>query len=165
VVRRHPKTGQRHLDLLEWGLLPHWSRARDRAQRPINARAETIAISGLFQEAFARRRAIVPASAFYEWKAIEGGKQPYAIARVDGQPMAFAGLWEALRQPGGAILRTFAIITTDASPDIVGLHDRMPVILERRTGRPGWARRMAIPVRCCVPRRPARSAYGQWTKE
>ncbi len=68
-------------DLLEWGLLPHWTKEPVKAQRPINARAETVATSGMFRRAFEQRRAIVPADVFYEWKAIDGGKQPYAIAR------------------------------------------------------------------------------------
>jgi putative SOS response-associated peptidase YedK len=69
VVRRHPETGARHLDLLKWGLLPYWTKEPTRAQRPI----------------------------IYEWKVVEGGKQPYAIARQDGQSIAFAGLWESFR--------------------------------------------------------------------
>lgn len=130
VVRRHPETGARHLDLLQWGLLPSWTKDPAKAQRPINARSETIATSGLFRGAFKSRRCIVPADAFYEWQAIEGGKQPHAIARIDGQPMAFAGLWEGFRFPDGSIARTFTIATTNANADVRALHERMPVILE-----------------------------------
>ncbi len=130
VVRRHPETGERHLDLLQWGLLPYWTKEPVRAQRPINARADTVAKSGMFRRAFQQRRAIVPADVFYEWKVVANGKQPYAIARQDGQPMAFAGLWEGFRWTDGTVTRSFAIITTDASPDVAELHDRMPVILE-----------------------------------
>ena len=132
VIRRHPKTGDRHLDLLRWGLVPHFTKRPKTARKPINARAETVASSSMFQGAFARRRALVPATAFYEWRtdAEAGGKQPYAIARTDGQPMAFAGLWEIWRPPNGEKLRTFAIITTDANATMRQLHDRMPVILE-----------------------------------
>jgi hypothetical protein len=92
VVRGHPQTGERHLDLLTWGLLPYWTKELSRARRPINARSETAATSGMFKDALARRRCLVPADAFYEWKVVEGGKQPCAIARQDGQPMAFGGL-------------------------------------------------------------------------
>ena len=130
VVRRHPETGERHLDLLQWGLLPYFTKDPVHARRPINARAETVATSGMFRRAFEMRRTIVPADAFYEWKVIDGGKQPYAIARQDGEPMAFAGLWEGFRWPDGNVTRSFTIITTDASADVVDLHDRMPVILE-----------------------------------
>src|SRR4051812_21808819 len=88
VVRRHPDTGDRHLDLLKWGLLPIWTKDPAKAKRPINARAETVTTSGMFRGAFQQRRCLVPADAFYEWKALVDGKQPYAIARQDGQPMA-----------------------------------------------------------------------------
>jgi putative SOS response-associated peptidase YedK len=77
VVRRHPETGERHLDLLKWGLLPHWSKEPTKAQRPFSAQCETAAKSGMFRGALAQRRCIVPADAFYEWKVIEGGKQPH----------------------------------------------------------------------------------------
>jgi putative SOS response-associated peptidase YedK len=79
----------------------------------------------------------VPAAAFYEWKAGQGGKTQYAIARVDGDPMAFAGIWEGWRSPEGNVLRTFAIVTTAANAEMAMLHERMPVILERADWA-GW---------------------------
>jgi putative SOS response-associated peptidase YedK len=130
VVRRHPETGERYLDLLQWGLLPYFTKDPVRARRPINARAETVATSGMFGRALERRHCIVPADAVYEWRVVEGGKQPYAIARHDGQPMAFAGLCEGFRWPDGNVTRSFTIITTNAGRDVVELHERMPVILE-----------------------------------
>jgi putative SOS response-associated peptidase YedK len=130
VVRHHPETGERHLDLLKWGLLPYFTKDPVHARRPINARAETIQTSGMFRSAFAKRRCLVPADAFYEWKPVQGGKQPYAIARQDGQPMAFAGLWEGFRWPDGTVLRTFTRITTEANAMMAELHGRMPDILE-----------------------------------
>jgi putative SOS response-associated peptidase YedK len=72
----------------------------------------------------------MPADAFYEWRVVEGGKQPYAIARWHGGAMALVGLWEGFRWPDGNVTHSFTIITTDASPDVAELHDRMPVILE-----------------------------------
>src|SRR5579883_1203937 len=84
VVRRHPETNERHLDVLRWGLLPYFTKDAKSARRPINLRAETVASLGLCRAAFAKRRCIVPASAFYEWKSVTGGKQPYAIARAAG---------------------------------------------------------------------------------
>ncbi len=138
VVRRHPETGERRLDLLTWGLVPHWTKDLAKARKPINARAETVATSPMFREAFHRRRCIVPADAFYEWQAQDDGpKQPYAIARRDGDLLAFAGLWEGWRGPAGEILRTFSIIVTAANEDLAPIHDRMPVILEQRDW-PGW---------------------------
>ncbi len=130
VVRRHPETGERHLDLLTWGFLAQWTPAINTTSPPINARAETVATSGMFREAFARRRCIVPADVFYEWRVVKGSKQPYAIARQDGRPMAFAGIWAAHYDLAGTVRRTFAIITTAAGPDVAKLHSRMPVILE-----------------------------------
>ena len=134
VVRRHPESGERHLDALTWGFVPAFTKDLKQARRPANARAETVATSGMFRNAMAKRRCIVPASAFYEWKAAEGGKQPYAIARADGEPLAFAGIWEGWRAPDGDVLRSFAIITTTANAEMSALHERMPVILER----PDW---------------------------
>ena len=129
MVRRHPETGKRRLDALRWGLVPHFTKDLKACKQPINARSETIG-SGMFRGALAARRCLVPADAFYEWKAVTDGKQPYAIARTDGAPLAFAGLWEGWRDPAGEVLRTFTIATTAANDDMAGLHARMPVILE-----------------------------------
>lgn len=90
VVRSHPETHGRHIDLLKWGLVPFGTRDLKAARKPMNARSETVATSPMFRAAFARRRCIVPATAFYEWKAHQDGKQPFAIARTDGEPLAFA---------------------------------------------------------------------------
>lgn len=137
MVRRHPETGERRLDLLTWGLVPHWTKDLEAARKPINARAETVATSDMFRAALAERRCLVPAGAFYEWKAMPGGKQPYAIARQDGAPLAFAGLWDGWRGLDGTVLRTFAIITTPANAIMATLHDRMPAILEPEDW-PAW---------------------------
>src|ERR1700712_4094132 len=82
VVRRHPTTGERSLDLLRWGLVPHFHKGELKtARRPINARSETAGGSGMFRGALAARRCLIPVDAFYEWKSLDSGKQPYAIAR------------------------------------------------------------------------------------
>lgn len=131
VVRLHPATGQRHLDVLRWGLLPYWAKSRKSTRQPINARAETIGSAPMFREAFARRRALVPAQAFFEWrKGAGGGRQPFALARTDGLPMALGGLWEGWRGPEGEVVRSFAIVTTPGNREVAGLHDRMPLIVE-----------------------------------
>jgi putative SOS response-associated peptidase YedK len=142
VVRRHPESGERHLDALTWGFVPAFTKSLKEARRPVNARAETVATSGMFRNAFAKRRCLVPAPVFYEWQAGDrqagqAGKTPYAIARADGDPMAFAGIWEGWRSPDGDILRTFAIVTTTANEQMSALHERMPVILEPADW-PGW---------------------------
>jgi putative SOS response-associated peptidase YedK len=134
VVRGHPETGVRQLDLLRWGLVPYFTRRPKTASNPINARSETAAGSAIFRSALAQRRCLVPADAFYEWRGTSKGKRPYAIARVDGSPLAFAGIWEGWRSPGGEVLQTFAILTTEANRTLRRLHDRMPVILEQ----PDW---------------------------
>ena len=132
AVRRHPETGARHLDLLLWGLVPHWTKDLKAARRPINARAETVANSPMFGRAFATRRCLVPVDAWYEWQVTPKGKQPFAFARPDRETMAFAGLWESWMTPGTAkVLRTFAIITTTANATAAPVHDRMPVLIQR----------------------------------
>ena len=130
VVRCHPESGERRLGALRWGLVPGWTKDLKTARQPINARSETAATSGMFKGALTARRCIVPADAFYEWRTLPEGKQPYAVARHDGTPMAFAGLWEAWRDPAGEILRTFTILTTIANAAMRPLHKRMTVILE-----------------------------------
>ncbi len=93
----------------------------------------------MFKAALAARRCLVPADAFYEWKAMPDGKQPYAIARRDGAPLAFAGVWEWWKAPDGELVRTFAILTTSANATMRVLHERMPVILEPDAWSLGWA--------------------------
>lgn len=137
VVRRHPDTGERRLDLLHWGLVPGWTKDLKAARKPINARSESAAGSGMFRAALTARRCLIPADAFYEWRAQADGKQPFAIARQDGQALAFAGLWEGWRSPDGETLRSFAILTTAANATMRPLHERMPVVLEPQDW-PAW---------------------------
>ena len=94
----------------------------------INARAETVHELPLFREAFAKRRALVPATGFFEWQTRADGKQPYRFVRSDMQPFAFAGLWEFVRVGGEDLLST-AIIVGEPNPLVGGIHDRMPVML------------------------------------
>ena len=135
TVRRDPDSGERRVDVLSWGFVPFNTKSLKKAQRPFNARAETVATSSVFRGAWQRRRCLVPCDAFYEWKAVTDGKQPYAVARVDGAPLALAGVWESWRDDAGEIMRTFAIITTRANTDMAPLHDRMPVIVEEEDWR------------------------------
>jgi putative SOS response-associated peptidase YedK len=131
VVRLYRESGERHLDVLKWGLVPYFTKDLKKARKPINARAETIAKSGMFRAAFAERRCLVPAPAYYEWRDDPHGKTPFAVARVDGDPVAFGGIWETWHSPDGEILQTFATITTNANRQLAGIQDRMPVIIER----------------------------------
>lgn len=137
IVRRDQAGGARHLVKMRWGLVPVWIKDAKRAQ--INARAETVATTPFFRAAFAQRRCLVPAEAFYEWGKGAGGKVPYAVARRDGEPMALAGIWEPPRRrdedSGEVSEASFAIITTAANTTLAAIHARMPVIL----GDSDWA--------------------------
>lgn len=125
----------RQLALLRWGLIPSWAKDPAIGARLINARAETLAEKPAFRAAFKARRCLVPADGFYEWqKREQGPKQPFHIARRDGAPFAFAGLWERWRGPrgGGAEageVESCTIVTRDATAALRAIHHRMPVIL------------------------------------
>lgn len=139
VVRDDGTT--RRLDAFRWGLVPSWAKDMKIGARMINARAETVATKPAFRSALAKRRCIIPADGFYEWTTQPGSKkkQPYYIHRPDGEPYAFAGLWEVWKGPKGGAqegteadpLRSCAIITTSANEPMSELHDRMPVMLPR----------------------------------
>ena len=115
IAERH---GERVLDVVRWGLIPSWAKDRSIGDRLINARGEKLTTSNAFKRAFERRRCIVPADGFYEWQAIEGQriKQPWFFRRRDGEPLAFAGLWEIWHDPevgdDAPRIRTCTIITT-----------------------------------------------------
>lgn len=128
VVRLN-SAGRRELALLRWGLIPFWSKDAKIAYRTFNARAETIATAPAFRAAFKKRRCLVPASGFYEWRKLDDGKQPYFIGLRDGAPFAFAGLWERWDK-GEAPVETFSIITGEPNSLVAPLYDRMPVILD-----------------------------------
>ena len=130
-VVRLAANGDRHLDLLKWGLVPYFVNDLKTARKPINARSETVATSGMFKAAFAKRRCLIPASAYYEWRDDPEGKTPFAVARVDGDPVVFAGIWEVWRSANGEELQTFSTITTDANQLLAVIQDRMPVIIEK----------------------------------
>jgi putative SOS response-associated peptidase YedK len=124
----------RRLAAHHWGLVPFWAKDPKIGNRMINARAEGLADKGAFKRAFRSRRCLVPADGFYEWAAVPGqkAKQPYLVERVDGEPLAFAGLWEEWRGPDhdrSERLRSTTIVTTSANEAMAPIHDRMPVIL------------------------------------
>lgn len=131
VVRRHPESGARHLDLLRWGLVPRWANDASGGARIVNARGESVAEKPAFRDAFRKRRCLVAMDGFYEWRQEGARKQPYAVAMADGAPMAAAGLWEGWRQPDGTWLRTFTVITTAANAKQALVHERMPALLAR----------------------------------
>jgi putative SOS response-associated peptidase YedK len=125
----------RHLDAFHWGLVPRWAKDPKIGSRMINARAESLATSNAFKSAFQKRRCIVPVTGFYEWQKKPGmkAKQPFFIHHPDGEPYAFAGLWEVWKGPDRdqEPLRSCTIITTTPNAPMSQIHDRMPVILPR----------------------------------
>lgn len=126
----------RRLDTFHWGLVPFWAADVKTGHKMINARAETVADNSAYRHAFKKRRCIIPADGFYEWKKVPGQKarQPYFIHRTDREPIAFAGLWERWRPKDGEAdgsdaLRSCTIVTGQPNEAVAPIHDRMPVML------------------------------------
>jgi putative SOS response-associated peptidase YedK len=132
VVRVVAPGTPRRLDLLRWGLVPYWADDLSIGNRMINARSESVADKPAFRRSFRRQRCLVATDGFYEWKKEGKLKQPYHIRRKDRHAFAFAGLWERWKNPEGNLLDTFTILTTSANDLLRPLHDRMPVIVDRR---------------------------------
>ncbi len=131
---RTTENGDRELVTFRWGLVPFWAKDPAIGNRMINARAETVAEKPAFRTAYKRRRCLVLADGFYEWRKEASGKTPYFIARADEQPMAFAGLWENwVDKETDVALQTATLITTSANEFMQQLHHRMPVVLEPAT--------------------------------
>jgi putative SOS response-associated peptidase YedK len=128
VIRQSPE-GRRVLHLLRWGLVPHWSKDPAIGAKLNNARGESVAEKPSFRDAFRRRRCLIPASGFYEWKSEGKVKQPYYISLKSGEPMAMGGLWESWKASDGSILRTVCVVTTSPNSVMATIHDRMPVII------------------------------------
>jgi putative SOS response-associated peptidase YedK len=116
---------------MRWGLIPFWAKDESIGNRMINARSESVMEKAAFRRNFERRRCLVVADSFYEWKKLPNSKlrQPMRILLRDESVFAFAGLWDRWRQPNGSALETFTIITGEANQAVVPIHDRMPVIL------------------------------------
>ena len=114
-----------------WGLIPFWAKDEKFGYKCINARADTLATTPAFRDAYrAKQRCLVPACGFYEWQKHPAGKQPYYITSIDGSLLVFAGLWDTWKKPDGERLKTFTIITTEPNELTKRLHDRMPLVLE-----------------------------------
>ncbi len=123
--------GRRRGSYMRWGLIPSWAKSTSVGSRMINARAETLAERSGFRTALQRRRCLVLADGFYEWQGKGSSRRPMRIVMASGEPFAFAGLWDAWRDPKGEVVRSCAIITTSANELLSPIHDRMPVILPR----------------------------------
>ena len=128
---RDSRENGRELVKLRWGLVPFWAKDPSIGNRMINARAETVAEKPAFRAAYRRRRCLVLADGFYEWKQEAGGKTPYLISLENGEPFALAGLWEHwTSKDTGEVIESATLLTADASEFMARLHHRMPVILE-----------------------------------
>lgn len=131
ALRAGPDGDGRHAAALRWGLVPSWAKDVKIGAKSINARAETVAEKPMFRSALKRRRCLVLADGYYEWRTNGKEKQPFHFRYSDQRPFALAGLWEAWRGPEGndASLETCTIITTAARGIAATLHERMPVII------------------------------------
>jgi putative SOS response-associated peptidase YedK len=129
--------------MVRWGLVPRWAKDPSIGAKMNNARAETVAEKPSFREAYRKRRCLIPANGFYEWKPEGGHKQPYYIYPASGELFAFAGLWEQWND-----LQTCAIITTDSNEKMSAVHERMPVILAPAE-HASWLDGAEIPLRAC----------------
>ena len=130
AVRRLPDDSDRQLAMLRWGFIPGWVKDPTSGTQPINAKAETAAEKPMFREAFKRRRCLVPADGFYEWKQEGGRKQPVYIRMKDEEPFAIAGLWENWEGQDGQTIESCTLLTTEPNDLLAPIHNRMPVILE-----------------------------------
>ena len=123
------RDGARELASLRWGLVPHWAKDEGIGLKAINARSETADEKPAFRQAFAKRRCIIPASGFYEWKKTLDGKQPMCTRMHDDAVFGMAGLWETWRSGDAPALETCTILTCPANDALRDIHERMPVIL------------------------------------
>jgi putative SOS response-associated peptidase YedK len=129
VVRQLPGQSFRQLDLLRWGLIPGWARDMKIGYKLINARSETLAQKPSYRAAFKKRRCLIAADGFYEWKHSGKAKQPFYLHLKNDAVFGFAGLWEAWRSAEGNMVESCTIITTEPNELLRDIHDRMPAIL------------------------------------
>lgn len=156
VVERHPRDADgnplgdeeavRSLRVMRWGLVPFWAKDPSVGNRMINTRAETAKEKPAFRKALSRRRCLVPADGWFEWKAGDPGgggktpKKPFYVTARDGSSLAFAGLWETWRDPkadpDAPPLVTCSVLTTDAVGELTDIHHRMPLVLPEQRWAP-----------------------------
>jgi putative SOS response-associated peptidase YedK len=143
VVARHPRDAEgrpdvarveRTIRVMRWGLIPTWSQDRNVGVKMINARSETAAVKPAYRDSMARRRCILPADGWFEWRRETGAKEPFYVTGPDSSSLAMAGLWTAWRDPNepqSPWLVTCAVLTTDAFGPLASVHERMPLVLPR----------------------------------
>jgi putative SOS response-associated peptidase YedK len=136
VIRLNDES-EPELVMMRWGLIPAWAKDVSIGARLINARAETVKEKPAFRAAYKKRRCLVPASGFYEWKVSGARKQPYFVHPKDEPLFSFAGLWEHWFDTDEKRIETFTIVTTEANGFMRSLHTRMPVMVEK-TNLKNW---------------------------
>ncbi len=132
AIVRAVKGGARRMALVRWGLVPSWSKGLEAGAKMFNARSESIATKPSFRAAFRKRRCLVIADGFYEWKTEEGArkqKTPHLVTMPGNAPFAMAGLWETWTSPDGELIDTCTILTREAAGVVKEIHSRMPIIL------------------------------------
>ncbi len=138
--RQPPAEAHREIEPMRWGLVPSWAKDVSVGAKMFNARVESVTSKPAFRRALEKRRCLIPATGYFEWRTLGGrtatgggrsrpAKQAYYMTPADGSIMAFAGLWEYWRPDGGDPVVSMTIITSDAVGDVRGIHDRMPLIL------------------------------------
>ena len=145
IVARHPRDVEgkpdpdavvRSIRVMRWGLVPTWSKDRNGGAKMINARSETAATKPAYRDSMARRRCILPADGWFEWKREGGAKEPFYVTGPDDSSLAMAGLWTAWRdpnEPDSPWLITCAVLTADAFGPLAEVHERMPLVLPRES--------------------------------
>jgi len=137
IIRTNLGEEEGGLTLAHWGLVPFWSKDKKFSSKMINARLETAASKPAFRTPFRRRRCLVPADGYYEWKTTKSGvKQPYAIYPETQETFFMGGLWDTWKSTEGLILNSFSILTREAAPVLSELHHRMPLILREGAFEP-----------------------------
>jgi putative SOS response-associated peptidase YedK len=129
IIRQDRAKPERRFSLARWGLIPYWAKDSSIGYKLINARSETVTSKPAFREAFERRRCLIPADGFYEWKREGQTKQPFHFGLQDDSLFAFAGLWDRWKDASGQMVESCSILTTTPNSLLADVHNQMPVIL------------------------------------
>jgi putative SOS response-associated peptidase YedK len=129
IVREEQGEKVRHLTTMRWGLIPSWAKDMSIGNKTLNARSETVTTTPAFRESILKKRCLIPADGFYEWRKMGSVKQPYCFEVGDGEVFALAGLWDEWTSPDGEIIESCTILTTGPNSLVEDLHNRMPVIV------------------------------------
>jgi putative SOS response-associated peptidase YedK len=129
TVRKEHGEKTRRLTTMRWGLIPSWAEDMSIGTQTLNARSETVTSKPAFRDSILRKRCLIPADGFYEWRKMGSVKQPYCFEVGEGEVFALAGLWDQWKSPEGHIIESCTILTTSANSLVAEMHDRMPVIV------------------------------------